>query len=623
MASMKGRRWLAPVIVALVAAAIYLPTVGNDFTIDDFFIVRDNPDIASLDNIPGHFVAPYWPGRVEAGMYRPLTILSLTVNRALTGPEPWGYHLVNLLLHASVSALVWYCVLGAAGRPAAWGAALLFAVHPLHTEAVTNITGRSEVLASLWVLAAWLAHRVAAGLEAAAPRARVAVLGGAFYLMALLSKESIVLAPLVFLVDDRVRMKGRTLGERLARSGPSLAAYAVSFGLAILLRANALGSATPKTEIHFLDSPMAFAASWVRIATALWIQVKYALLFVWPASLSSEYSYDAIPLVESVGDVRLWAGGMWAALLIGAFALGWKNKTPIALSIAIWVAFLLPSSNLLFPAGVTLGERLAYLPSLGGCLLVGCVGSRYGSLLENVRPGLVPRAVLSLILATLLVPLSVRTVTRNAEWKNNFTLTQADAALFPRCVKLQAAAGAQLAERGDDAGAERAYLRALEVYPEQPTTHYALGKLILRRRDVDGALLHLLAAREQAPSAYYAYETLAPVLELAGRREEALQAYATGSEINPEEFGFRFNYGRLLWIMRRNAEADAVLGKLGQDDSAGIAGGTARALRHELRGALDEAASVYRELLARDDLPAAVRGNVQQRLDGLTGPETR
>jgi Flp pilus assembly protein TadD len=477
------------------------------------------------------------------------------------------------------------------------------------------------VLASLWVLLAWQAHRVAAQLEGGGPRVRAAVAAGAFYLLALLSKESIVLAPLVFLVAERVRMPERTLRVQVTRSGPAFAAYGLSFGLAMLLRANALGSTSLKTDIHFLDDPMAFAGFGVRIATALWIQVKYAILFVWPAWLSSEYSYDAVPLVESVGDPRLWAGVAWGALLLASLALGWSNRTPIAVAIAIWVAFLLPSSNLLFPSGVTLGERLAYLPSLGGCLLAGYFGERIWNSLGSAA-GLASqgrRIVLVALFAVALAALSLRTVTRNAEWKNNFTVTQADAALLPRCVKLQAAAGAQLAERGDDGGAEQAYGRALEVFPNQPTTHHALGKLLLRRRDVDGALTHLLTVREQAPSAYYAYETLAPVLELAGRREEALQAYATGSKINPEDFGFRFNYGRLLGIMQRNTEAEAVLEELAQDDAAGIAGRTARALRHELRGEAAEAVSVYRELLARDDVPPAVRDNLQLRLAALTG----
>jgi predicted Zn-dependent protease len=229
------------------------------------------------------------------------------------------------------------------------------------------------------------------------------------------------------------------------------------------------------------------------------------------------------------------------------------------------------------------------------------------------------RGTALLVVAAALLPLAARTWARNALYHDDFTLTQHDARAMPGCAKLQATAGAQLDERGDEAGAEAAFRRALAIYPDYPTIQVLLGKLLLRKGALDEALVHLRLAREQDPREFYTYDALAPVLELAGRPEEALEAYAAGARLYAGDFGFRFNHGRLLLSLDRVEEARAVLEALARDDSGGAAGSLARALLHETDGALDRAVAVYAELLGRPDLPPHVRANVENRLAALAG----
>ena len=101
-----------PLCVAVLAAVVYLNAVPLGFALDDLPIVRDNPTIRSAGSIPALLFEPYWPGMPETGLYRPVTSISFALNRAITGPGPAGYHAVNLLLHALVSALVWYVARG-------------------------------------------------------------------------------------------------------------------------------------------------------------------------------------------------------------------------------------------------------------------------------------------------------------------------------------------------------------------------------------------------------------------------------------------------------------------------------------------------------------------------------
>ena len=159
------RQWVWPLAAALVGALVYLNANSNGFALDDFRLVRDNPNLGPEVGIRALFGQPYWPGSAASGLYRPVTIASLALNRMLTGTAPAGFHVVNLLLHALVSGLVWYVVRGIGVHyGTALAAALLFAVHPLHTEVVANIAGRAELMAAVWVLSSPLT-RFQSGIE--------------------------------------------------------------------------------------------------------------------------------------------------------------------------------------------------------------------------------------------------------------------------------------------------------------------------------------------------------------------------------------------------------------------------------------------------------------------------
>ena len=321
MATRTSPRW--PLLVALAAVLVHWRAFENGFALDDVRLVESNPAIESLARIPHLFVEPYWntPGE-HYGLYRPLTVASLTIDRAVFGPGPFGFHLVNVLLHAGVAALAWLALrrTGTHYGTALLGAGL-FAVLPLHTEAVANIAGRAELLAALFVLAAWIAHRRAseAGGTASSWQAGAALC----YLAAVFSKESAILAPILFLADDTLR-GAETSSRRVRR--------AVGYGLALCvmlaLRAAALGVHQTAEATIALDNPAAAAGAWPRVATAFWVQLKYALLCIFPRHLVSDYSFDAIPVARSLADPRAAAGAAFVAALGVAAVWGWRRSRP-------------------------------------------------------------------------------------------------------------------------------------------------------------------------------------------------------------------------------------------------------------------------------------------------------
>jgi len=551
-------RSLWPLLVCLAATLIYLSSLPNGFALDDLPLVRDNNRIESLAELPRLLVSPYWPHDGGAsGLYRPVTMASFAIDRSLAGAEPLWFHTVNLLLHALASLLVWQAACSAGlRRGGALLAAMLFALHPLHTEAVANITGRAELLAAVWVLAAWLCHRRGTAWWRAA--------AALCYLLALLSKENAALAPLLFLLDDRLR------GERASSSmGGTVLAYGAAFGAGMLLRLQALGGLRGAETVAFIDNPPAFGGMSARLATAVWVQAKYAWLFVWPARLSSDYSHDAIPVVQSALDPRLWCGLLWIAALIALLVIGCRRSRPVALGAAIWILFFLPGANLLFPAGTVMAERLSYLPILGGCLLAGEMAGRAGS---RHKKALIAIAIV------ILGAMALRTAWRNPVWKNNAALALHDVQVMPRSAKLQAGAGIVLHARGEQEAAEAAYREALGIYPGYAQIHYNLGELLLSRGQRSEAIEHFIRAADIAPHNPRPYKTLAPLLERSGRVEDALAAYQPGSRIDPADFSFRFNYGRLLLAAGMRDEAERVLYELIRDDPRGRAGKRALSL---------------------------------------------
>jgi tetratricopeptide (TPR) repeat protein len=462
-------------------------------------------------------------------------------------------------------------------------------------EAVANVAGRAELLAAGFALASWLAHRRAQPLLAAP-----------LYLLAVLSKEGAVLAPALFLLDDLHRR-----GDRQRPRWAAYAGYGAALATALILRGAALRGLRGAEDAVLMDNPAAFASAPVRIATGLWVLAKDVFLTVWPQRLVSDYSLDAIPLVRSVSDPRLLAGIAALTLVVGTALLGWRRSRPLLLGASAFLLFLLPASNLLFPAGTLMAERLLYLPSFGACLIAGHLGA---DLARRGKPALVATVALA---ALLVAAGAARTWVRIPAWKDSATLALTDVKRQPRSAKLQAGAGIALhaSERHEEA--EAAYREALAIWPDYAQIHYNLALLLDRRGAGDEAIAHLLQAGRLAPNNPQPFKLLAPRLERLERTEEALLAYAAGAAADPRDLPFRFNYGRALLAGGRTHEAVAVLDTLARQDAAGLVGTLAAALALEGQGRREEAAAIYARVADSPSVPEHVRARSRERIAAL------
>jgi len=199
--------WLPWILLALLVLAAFANSFPGAYLSDDYPIVLNNP-LVIQPRLSAILTADYWGEGVNMNHHRPLTILSYAVNRALFGPGAFSFHLVNVLLHGGVTLVLYETLLAlGVGSTVGWAAAALFAVHPIHTETVNIITGRSELLPALFMFLGLLLARRAGRLLLPAV--------GACHAAALLSKESAVIFPLLLLVSDA--FGERDLGALLRR----------------------------------------------------------------------------------------------------------------------------------------------------------------------------------------------------------------------------------------------------------------------------------------------------------------------------------------------------------------------------------------------------------------------
>jgi len=449
--------------ILLLSLLAYANALGNEFTYDDFPYVIANDAI----HLPlGRLV---WARYDVSGLWRPLTLLSYAANYAVGGSHPFSYHLFNILAHAAVSVLLYRLLLEMLGRPKlALAASLVFAVHPLHTEAVTSAAGRMEVLAAGFVFAAWLLHWREKPYAAAV-----------CFLLALGSKESAAAFLLLVPAADWVLRKRFVTSANLV--------YGLTFAVYLALRWKAVGL-FGLTDISPVDNPLAPLTAPLRIANALRLAGLMLFLHVYPARLTLEYSYNAIPVILDRTLLAQWV--TLSAALLAAWIWLARRSTAVFLAGAIYLAGFALTSNILFPVGNNFGERWAYLPSAGFCLLAGLGYER----LEQRR-----RVLALLLLGLAIAGLSARTIVRNADWRNTFTLFSAAVRAYPNSVKAQWPLGQEYLQRGDLARAEEHLQAAVRIFPLIPDLQVALGVLAFRKGDLAAADQHFRdAVRDSA-----------------------------------------------------------------------------------------------------------------------------
>jgi protein O-mannosyl-transferase len=549
-------------LLLAVVALIYGNTLRNEFTMDDGIYILRNHQVTQA-SVRGLFA----PNKVS-NVFRPVTFATFALNWKLGGERPFGFHLFNLILHACASILL-YLLLGALlgasppSRMVAFAAALVFAVHPLHTEAVASVVGRAEVLAAGFLFAAWILHLGDQQLPALL-----------CFILALLSKESAVIFLPLLLVGDYV------LGTWKPRLRYAVIAGVTLAYLGVLWKVQ--GGRFGQVTIPQLDNPLAVIPARWRILNAFRVAWKYAGLHFYPAKLSCDYSFNSIPIYLD------WRHTLPPALAALAIVGAWiwavrQRRRGLILAGGMYLGGFAVTANILMPTGTIMGERLAYLPSAGFCLLV-ALGWNW----VRGRQRLVALAALTAVVAAF----AMRTAVRNRDWQDNLNLYSAGVRVSPGSAKMHGNLGGEYMASAQWDLAATEYQTALRINPDYPDVLAAYG------------LLEVWRGHNEA----------------AGRMLE--RAFYTSQRDNPNFDFMAVNYAALLM---QNNHMDGALNVLNREiaESPGYARAWSnRAVIHFKQG---EAAP------ARADAEAALRLDPQNTqalrlihlLDGSAAPASK
>jgi protein O-mannosyl-transferase len=374
--------------VALCAVIVHLGAFWNRWAFDDIPIIYYNPLVHALSGTWRAFVSPYWPRELGGQLYRPLTMASYAVDWRI-GQVAW-FHAMNVAWHAGASVLVAVLVRRWSGDRAALVSGLLFAVHPVHVEAVANIVGRAELMAALFAL---LAVYAALGCDRVGWSA-AALVGG------LLSKENAAVVPGLIVWGW---MLGLARPSRRRMLGYAASWIAVAAAYAVT-RETILN---PLSRIENIAPVFVGAAPWAVRLTAVAAFADVARLLVFPLTLRVDYSPAERTLVTSPLDPRFVLGLLCLVALGGLIGLAWRRGRRVEAFGLGWIAIaLLPVANLVFPVGVLVAERTLYLPSAGLALAA-------GAWLADLAP-----ARWRVVAAALVVAGGVRTARRVPVWRD-------------------------------------------------------------------------------------------------------------------------------------------------------------------------------------------------------------
>ena len=529
-------RWaLATVVLLAVAASV--TSLGNGFTYDDRPIVETNERVHALGNVVRLFGWTYWPPSHGEALYRPLTSLGFLLQWVASGGAPWLFHLVSVLLYAAVSAAVLLLAARLLPIPAAWIAAALFAVHPVHVEAVGNVVGQSELWVGLaFALAAGAYVRLRARQLAGEPAGRAAAGVVLLYAAACLAKEHGGMLPAVLAAAELTVVSAaapaRPARARVRETAPRFAALLLVAVAYVFARAAVVGGLVgDDPHIAFADRAVA-----TRLWTMLGVFGEWVRLLVWPAHLSAIYGPPGRPVHDAFAPELLPPLVMLGASVALA-AWAWRRRPVFAFGLAWLAVTLLPASNLLIPTGVVLAERTLFAPSIGFALVAGDLAA--WTLARARAEGPAAVRVMGGALATLLALGVVRSALRQPVWKDDATLFRQSAIDEPLAYRAQHAYAGVLFDEGRRREGEQRMRLALKLMPNDTDLHVDLARKYRQAGICAPALELYRDALSRAPQRPDARVGLVACLLREARFHEARDEARRGLEIGHDEPAFR------------------------------------------------------------------------------------
>ena len=467
---MRSRDRLCLIVIVLLALAVYANALGSAFIPDDDDVLLKNEWIRQGGSLRKLLPPAYFEVSGEGTGYRPTATLLYYVEYRLWGTWRAGYHWVSIGIHAGAAALLYLLVYRLFGRGTlAFLTALLFALHPVTTEAVNGIGYREDPLCLLYMLAAWLCHLAADMGDKRRPWLWPAA--WLFYAIALLAKATAAGLPVLILAYDGFS-RDRGAGDRPGRRWPAYLGFVL-----LMLAYVPFRLSWGRTAVE-AGLPYTTGSSGAQMMITPGILAHYLRLLLWPVGLSFDYWFG---FVTGPQDPRFWAPIL--ALAVPLFlVLRTGRRAPAIILGALWALVTLAPAANIFPMPNPMAERYLYVPAAGFCL---CLAVPLAGLIRGAARS---RGAGLALACAVLAAFGVLTVARNADWRHGHRLDCGAVRRWPGAARSHMNLGVDYFRGGFKALARTQYLRVIAMAPYAPQPHQFLAELELSEGRVAAAM---------------------------------------------------------------------------------------------------------------------------------------
>lgn len=511
--------------------------------------------------------------QLSGGRYRPLSVVTFAIEQQLFGskaeikPEDdvaTVRHFVNVALYILSVVLLLYFLrtfIFKETETIAFLTCIIFLIHPMHTEVISNVKSRDEIMSFLFIVLTFIAlfrYRETKKMKQLG-------YGLLFYFLALLSKEYgitlVVLIPMLLFIVHK-----ETLKDSIVAAIP----FMLVAGLYMLIRLSVVGLGSTVANPDVLNNPYMFATTPEKWATRIEILNHYLRLLFFPHPLSSDYSYSTIPYTN-FGNWKVWAAVLIHVSMIGATVVLFFRRNILAFALAFYLLHLFLVSNFLMDIGATMGERLVYHSSFGFAMIIAVL---IYQLIKNAKEDAKWNVTMALSLV-LVVACAAKVIPRNAQWKNDASLFIADAETVPNSALVNGNAGKayiDLSERPENKAQEKELVRksipllkkSISIHNKYVNGYLNLGVAYYKLEDYEAARECWENARKIYPNNPYlktnfyllgmVYFNQAMKLGPA-KPAEAIVLLEKGTNVDPSNPELWYNLGGASFTIKDYAKA--------------------------------------------------------------------
>ncbi len=549
-------QWSLAILLGVIAFAFYANTANNDYALDDFTVIKNNNIVTKgISAIPEIFGTPYRRGWfiTTNDLYRPMSLAMFAAEWQIFDKKPGASHVVNVLVFAGCVIFLFlflYELFDRKKLAVPFIAALLFALHPIHTEVVANIKSRDELLCFFF---AFLALNVFMKYLKTGKMMHLLV-GGLCFFCSFMSKETVIsflfVIPFIFFLLSNQDKK---------RSVYITSVSVLVTVLFLIIRYSVLHAygANTSSDVTFMDNFLVEPPSAISgLATKILILGKYLLLLLIPYPLVCDYSYDSIPFVTFSNIGVLLSLIVYIALTGFSFVrLARDRKDPYAFAILFYLATIALFSNIPFLIGAPMAERFVFFGSVSFCLVAALLLEQFVGQTNEGGLALLKNTKILAIVVPICLIYGFITVNRNADWLDNITLFRADVTKAPNDSRLTFYTGTELIvtyakaegnpemkKKYTDEGI--GYLRkSIATYEKYTDAHSSLGDAFFMINELDSAEYHGVRALQLNPKYALAINNLAGVYFMRNNFEKAIDMCRQALAINPSYVNAYSNMG--------------------------------------------------------------------------------